>query len=373
MNPLVLYVDNDIADLVVFESSLEGWLPYRTAAHGAEALEILSSNEIGVLLTDQQAFRASGMDILEAARREHPDTIRVMVTPPSELDTAVEAIDRGQVHFYLCKPWDALELRLSLESALERYKTARRLRELESRLLSTERVYALGKVAAEIAHEIRNPLGALASNLQFAESRLGEVRRELETRDERGLLTKLEDLERILADCNEATSSILEITQSVHSTTRNSSEFVWADLEDVVKTTLRSLQRQGEVVEVSTERVPPVRGSRTQLGQVVTNLVMNAIEATRGVKGDAPKVRVRVWHEEDRVYLEVRDRGPGIEPRHLAHLFEPFFTTKTEGGTGLGLAITRRIVEEHGGRIQVESAPREGACFVVELPAVTNH
>jgi signal transduction histidine kinase len=141
----------------------------------------------------------------------------------------------------------------------------------------------------------------------------------------------------------------------------------------VVKTTLRSLQRQGEVVEVSTERVPPVRGSRTQLGQVVTNLVMNAIEATRGVKGDAPKVRVRVWHEEDRVYLEVRDRGPGIEPRHLAHLFEPFFTTKTEGGTGLGLAITRRIVEEHGGRIQVESAPREGACFVVELPAVTNH
>ena len=211
----------------------------------------------GVLLTDQQAFRTSGLDLLEAARREHPDTIRVMVTPQTELDSAVEAIDRGQVHFYLCKPWDALELRLSLESALDRYKTARRLRELESRLLSTERVYTLGKVAAEIAHEIpQSPGGArLQPPVRREPPRGGATG----ARDPRrfGAPLHAHGLERILADCNEATSSILEITQSVESTTRNSSEFVSANLEEVVKTTLRALQRKGELVELSTERVPP--------------------------------------------------------------------------------------------------------------------
>lgn len=367
----MLYVDNDIASLVVFESSVEGWLPFRTATNGAEALEILSSHEIGVLLADRQACTGPGLDLLELARKEHPDTIRVMLAPPSEVDRAVEFVDRGTVHHFLCKPWDALELRLSLDSAMERYKTTRRLRELESRLLSTERVYALGKVAAEIAHEIRNPLGALVSNLQIAESRLNEVRRELEAQSDPRLLAKLHDLERILADCAEATDSILEITRSVESTTRSSCEAVWVDLEEVVRTSLRSLQKNAghQLIEVITTKVPPVRGSRTQLAQVVTNLVVNAIEATRAVEGDDPRLSVRVWHEGGRVFLEVKDRGPGIEPEHLDRLFEPFFTTKTEGGTGLGLAITRRIVERHGGKISVESQPQMGASFVVELPA----
>mgnify|MGYP002478417010 CR=1 FL=1 len=367
----MLYVDNDIASLVVFESSVEGWLPFRTATNGAEALEILSSHEIGVLLADRQACTGPGLDLLELARQEHPDTIRVMLAPPSEVDQAVEFIDRGTVHHFLCKPWDTLELRLSLDSAMERYKTTRRLRELESRLLTTERVYALGRVAAEIAHEIRNPLGALVSNLQFAESRLGEVRKELEVRNEPRLLAKLRDLERILADCAQATDSILEITRSVESTTRTLHESVWVDLGEVVSTTIRSLRNLAgdDAIEVTTTKVPPVRGSRTQLAQVVTNLVVNAIEATRGMEGEEPKIRVRIWHDDGRVFLEVKDRGPGIEPQHLDRVFEPFFTTKTEGGTGLGLHITRRIVEAHGGKIAVESRPWMGATFLVELPA----
>src|SRR5690606_22793753 len=194
----VLYVDDDRANLVVFEATLEGALPIRTASSGTEALEILRSEEIAVLLTDQRMPGMTGVELAEQAKVEFPDMVRVLITAYSDLSAAVDAINRGQIHLYLRKPWEPRELRLALESARERYLTTRRMRELEKRLLATERVYALGVVAAGIAHEIRGPIGVLQTNVQVLRDALTELRASLSSGrqlDQRSLETHFREME----------------------------------------------------------------------------------------------------------------------------------------------------------------------------------
>lgn len=367
MNPLVLYVDDDTANLVVFESSLEGRFLLRTASSGSEALAIMEQEEVGVLLTDQRMPGMTGVDLMEVASERFPDTVRMLITAYSDLHAAIEAINRGQVHYYLRKPWDTRELRLALETAMDRYGTTNRLRQLESRLISTERLYALGVIAAEIAHEIRNPLTTIQSNVRLSVDALralvtspGDA---LDRQQVAGLLEALEDTQA-------AAFSIEEITRSVELTTRSSESEV-VDLEEVVQLALRTLQpdlqRQG-ILHVRTEAVPPIHGSRTRLGQVVLNLTVNAVEAAKGARGGAPSVGVRLWSEPAHILLEVEDSGQGIPQQVLDRIFDPFFTTKADGGTGLGLAISKRIVEEHGGSIRVRSEAGVGTRFLVTLP-----
>jgi signal transduction histidine kinase len=110
--------------------------------------------------------------------------------------------------------------------------------------------------------------------------------------------------------------------------------------------------------------LPAVRADRDQILQVLLNLIRNAVEAMPA--GGALRVTAR--REGDAVAVSVTDSGPGIAPEDLPRVFEPYFTTK-EGGTGLGLAIARRIAEEHGGRLDLESTPGRGATFTLRLPA----
>ena len=373
-NAPVLYVDDDRANLVVFEATLEGALPIRTAASGEEALAILRSEEVAVLLTDQRMPGMTGVELAEQAKVEFPDTVRVLITAYSDLSAAVDAINRGQIHLYLRKPWEPRELRLALESARERYLTTRRMRELEKRLLATERVYALGVVAAGIAHEIRGPIGVLQTNVQVLRDALTELRASLTSGrqlDQRSLEAHFREMESVLADCAEASNSVLEITRSIEVSTRSSPP-TDVDLREVIRLVARSIRielYQRGRLDLELGEVPAVRGSRTKLGQVVLNLVVNALEAMAPERRNENLLKVKLWAEEGRVKLLVEDNGAGIPPETLDRIFDPFFTTKFDGGTGLGLAISRRIIEESDGSLEVTSVVGVGTRFLVDLPA----
>lgn len=371
----VLYVDDDRANLVVFEATLEGALPIRTAASGEEALEILRNEEVAVLLTDQRMPGMTGVELAEQAKVEFPDTVRVLITAYSDLSAAVDAINRGQIHLYLRKPWEPRELRLALESARERYLTTRRMRDLEKRLLATERVYALGVVAAGIAHEIRGPVGVLQTNMQVLRDALTALRATIAAGrplEQRSLDSQFREMESVLADCGEASNSVLEITRSIELSTRSTPP-AEVDLREVIRLVARSIRielYQRGRLDLELGEVPLVRGSRTRLGQVVLNLVVNALEAMEPERRSTNLLKVKLWSEEKRVKLLVEDNGAGIPPETLDRIFDPFYTTKIDGGTGLGLAISRRIIEESEGSLEVTSVVGVGTRFLVDLPAV---
>lgn len=233
---------------------------------------------------------------------------------------------------------------------------------LEAQLTHSEHLSKLGMLAAGVAHELNNPLGALRIGIE-ALQRLA-TRVELPPAEAEYLRETLGDMEQCTLRCIETARKLRMLGEQ--QTTRPD----WVDLNVVVSETLDLLRyaalKQGiTFTRELTDGLPPVWGNGGTLRGALMHLCFNAVQAMP--EGGELTVRSRL--QGDRIVLEIADNGPGIAPEHLARLWDPFFTTKPVGqGTGLGLSITRRTLLDHGGNIEVASEPGAGACFTVTLP-----
>lgn len=234
------------------------------------------------------------------------------------------------------------------------------------RMQERDRLAALGQMAAGLAHEVKNPLGAIKGAAQLlAEPEDG---RPLDANAKEFLGIILEEVERL----DHVVGSVLDYARP----SKGNPGAV--DVNAIVKRTLQVLasERGEQIVETElSDDLPLVRADAEQLRQVLMNLVRNAIQATNGKGNVTVLTRTQSGGDWDgdatkaeAIEIAVRDDGPGISPQVLKSLFVPFFTTK-EKGTGLGLAISQRLVEEWGGRIEVSSQPGAGSTFTVVLPA----
>ena len=373
MERTILYVDDDAANLTVLQAACADEFDVVTAESAEVALAIMRQHEIAVLLVDQRMPGMTGVELFEATREHYPDAVRILITAYSDLTDAINAINRGQVRGYLRKPWEPEHLKATLREALEVYDTRRKVRELERRLLETERVYSLGVVAASVAHELRNPLTALLTTLDLAEMRLKSLIDGLSSGrsippDEVDSLKKLGDQ---ITRAKQAVDQITEITSGIELSHRRRDEERTADMKEVANLTLRCVRAEllkRAQIQVEIEPSPVVQGSPNKLGQVVMNLLINALQALPDRPRGQNLVSLRLRPAGDFVRLEVEDNGSGIPKDVLVKIFDPFFTTKTHGGTGLGLAISKQIIEEVQGRISVESELGRGTRFSVELP-----
>ena len=235
-------------------------------------------------------------------------------------------------------------------------KTLRDLVALRRRHAAVERIAAWREVARRVAHEIKNPLTPIRSSV--------ETLRRLKDRDD----PKFDDY------FDEATKGILEDVHRIATIASDFARFARlpsprptsVDLAELFATVVSMHGAQGVAVELVTQTCPVVRADRDQLGQMLTNLVQNAMDAVRETARD-PRVQVLLEPMgTDRVRIRVRDNGPGVPEAMIPRLFEPYVTTKAHG-TGLGLSIVQRIVVEHGGEIAYEPG-QGGACFTVTLP-----
>lgn len=375
MTGTVLYVDDDTANLVVLKATCQDEFEVITAASGPEGLEILKEREVAVLLVDQRMPGMSGVEVFEIAQQLYPDTIRILITAYSDLTDAISAINRGQIRRYIRKPWDPEELKAVLREAIDTYQIRRKIVQLETRLIETERTYALGVVAASVAHELRNPLAAMVMGLDLAQLRLDQLVGELRRGDivQQSHAETVRKVRHQIDEIAKATEQISEITKGMELGHRRRDEDLQADLGEIVALTLtfvRAALLKRAQLEVDTTPCPLVKGSPNKLGQVMTNLLVNAMQALPERSRADNRIAVTLAPDAtgDWVRLEVADNGEGITDSVREHIFDPFFTTKTQGGTGLGLAISKRIIEEVGGHIEVESQPGSGTTFVVELP-----
>jgi signal transduction histidine kinase len=253
-----------------------------------------------------------------------------------------------------------IEIRALVRDVSERKRLDDQSRDLYHELQQAEKLAALGQTISGVAHELNNPLATI---LSWAE-RLAE--RPADDKTHRGLEVIRSESERAAR----IVRNLLTFARK-RQTTR-----LMVDLNEVVAETLTLRAYEQRVSNIAVTQalapaVPAVFADAHQIKQVILNLVINAEQAMLGARGRGALV-VRTWHDADResVILEVRDDGPGIAEETQGKIFDPFFTTKAVGkGTGLGLSVAYAIVQEHGGRIWVSSAPNEGASFFVELPA----
>ena len=236
-----------------------------------------------------------------------------------------------------------------------------RLRELEETLRRSDRLAALGQMAAGVAHEVRNPLVGIRAAAQFLE---GDPAFTLGLREYTGVIIREVDRLNAIVEDLLAFASPKPV------------QFAPCNLNQVLEETLAlegaALAAAGiSVARLYDPQLPLILGDPPRLHQVFLNLLRNAAEAMPG--GGALTVRTRFERLSSRLggraaaVAEVADAGQGIAPEIARHLFNPFFTTKARG-TGLGLAISLRIVEDHGGAIEAEAAAGPGATFAVILP-----
>ena len=230
---------------------------------------------------------------------------------------------------------------------------------LESHLIQSERLAAVGQLVSGVAHELNNPLTSIAGLSEFLLEQ-----KELPTKDRGHLRVIHEQADR----AGRIVRNLLTFAR------QGPAEQVPMDLNDVIQRTLLLMSYDLTLKDITIEKdlatLPPVLGDRHALQQVLLNLLNNAAQAvSENPPGRPRSIQLTSWFD-DRVRMKVADSGPGIRDDVLPHLFTPFFTTKEPGqGTGLGLSITYSIVEAHGGRITVERPAQGGAAFLVDLPA----
>ena len=252
----------------------------------------------------------------------------------------------------------------SITGAVAVYRDVSREKTAQEQLMISDRMASVGMLAAGVAHEINNPLGAALLNLEIVHELMAAAPAK---RNEH-------ELEEAMADARSAVARVREIVADLRIFSRHEDpSAVRADVRRALESSARmawsEIRHRARVVK-DYHSAPLVDGSEARLGQVFLNLIVNAAQAIPEGHVDKHMIRLSTRTDErGMAIVEVSDTGAGIGPDALSSLFSPFYTTKPPGiGTGLGLPICQRIVSQLGGKIEVESELGKGATFRVVLP-----
>ncbi|HEX8200485.1 MAG TPA: ATP-binding protein [Isosphaeraceae bacterium] len=397
----VLIAEDDDFSRELLRRNLEKWGHEVVAARdGAEAWDLFARGAFPLVISD---WTMPGLDGLELIRRVRASPTPgyvyiILLTARAEKADLVQGLAAGADDF-VAKPFDREELRVRVQAG-ERIvrqehglaEQNRALREAQAALVQSEKLASLGRLAAGLAHEINNPIAFVTNNLavlrrdvlgtlaildtyRAGHEGFARVEPERAAAAARGAADL--DLDYVRANLPRLFEKSLEGLRRVRDIVRNLRDFARldeaevqdVDLKGAVGTALEvlghELREKAIRLETDLPALPPARCHPAKINQVVLNLLLNAIQASR--PGDPIAVRTRA--EPEAVVVEIEDRGCGISPEHLPHIFEPFFTTKPVGqGMGLGLSVSYGIIRDHGGSIAVDTVPGRGSTFRVRLP-----
>ena len=334
------------------------------AKSGRQALELLPDAQADLILLDILMPEMDGYEVLErlkadVALRQIPV---IVISAVDELDSIVKCIELG-AEDYLFKPFNVITLKARIKASLEK----RRLRQQEDshrqQLMATQRLASLGTLAAGVAHELNSPLQVITG---VSETLLISLEKG-QTLEPEVLRDRLDAIKRNAWRCAEISAALRTYAQV--STEPTETQDVNALMHDALLLMESQWHDQTDIRIVTrfTPDMPPMPCDRNAIMQALMNLLSNAHDALP----HGGEIHVSTDYEPERrqFCIMVTDTGIGISEAARARIFDPFFTTKPLGeGTGLGLSILSGIVSTHGGRIEVDSAPGQGATFSLYFP-----
>ncbi|MCE5286782.1 MAG: response regulator [Pelosinus sp.] len=422
----ILIVDDEKFNLVMAQKIIEEHLPEADVVlcnSPHKVFTILETEKIDVILLDIVMPDIDGVEILKQIRgcEEFKDIQILMFTGIKDKDSFRICFENG-ADDYISKPINLVEFVARLRAALntrinlvmlkdtlvkmaEQYNTLHKvtneLKEAQFYLVQKEKLASLGELAAGVAHEINNPLGFVASNLETISLYLNKIKEsftlyrkcaksmnssDLEVAiaaknaaEEYERKNKIDfvmgDLGAIVKDSREGTERVAKIVRSLRNFAYNGNEeeMTSNDLHQIIEEVLLIAKNETKYVaniEKSFGVIPPIRCEKSQIGQVLLNLLINAAQAIKEQqRSDMGHLRIETYVEGPYAVCKVQDDGPGIAEEHLGKIFDPFFTTKEVGsGTGLGLSIAYGIIKRHNGEFSVESKLGQGAAFTMKIP-----
>ena len=374
----VLVVDDEPASVRAVRRALADDYQIIAANSAAEALQLLTTQPVAMIIADHRMPEMTGTEFLARAAALYPDAIRVLLTGYTDVETVIGAINAGHVYSYVGKPWEPRELQLTVRRGFERYEAdleRRRLtRELEHACVRARReAEQKGRLLTMAAHELGTPLHVLLNALDL----LGMTDLPPRSREWLGTAQRNSEwLGRGLAQMSAAarangTGGIRLRVAPLDLAA------LWASLRAEVDA--RMVSRAVRVIDDLSPDLPAIDGDERWLRQAMASLMSNAIRFTPD--GGSVTVSARAALDAGEIELAIRDTGIGIEPTLLDEVFEPFSAAGGDPfqhasgslafgsrGLGLGLAIARAVVRLHGGELRVQSEPQRGSCFTIRLP-----
>jgi two-component system, NtrC family, sensor kinase len=406
----LLIVEDSPFDQALYRRALQDF-SLEFAGNGEAALAKLEAEPFDLVVLDHGLPGIDGGEVLDQVRgRLGLDTPIVVVTGFGSETLAAELLRRGASDYVTKDDLNTPRLIAAVIGAIDRQELARereraetelraqrdaleaalrQLQEAQAHLVQSEKMAGLGQLVAGVAHEINNPLAYVSNNLavlardvhNIAElmdlyrTHLGEnLPPELVDAERRiDLPYTLANLDRLFKSSEKGLKRVREIVGSLRDFSRlDEAERKEIDPNEIVRDTVEivryALQRKQVDFHVDLGSLPRFWCNPGKLNQVVLNILLNAVQAVE--VGARIEVRSRYDADQDEIRFEIADQGPGIPESIRARIFDPFFTTKPQGvGTGLGLWVSYNIVNEHGGRIEVETEPGKGTTFAIILPA----
>lgn len=358
------------------------------AADGESALKKITEFQPDVVLSDINMPGMDGLTLLRRVNSFDDPPLVVLVTAFGSESVAIEALRAGAYN-YIAKPFEVEDLRAIVRNAVDKQRllrenrfyvqelerTVTELKHSQAALVQAEKMAALGRIAAGIAHEVNNPLGVLQSSVQTAGRAAEKIQSALQESPD-GLPAALQPKLEALATSVEQAQLAGE---RIAATIRDLRQFAQLDrgdlqtarVEEGIETTLKILTHElGAEIELvrSLEQTPAIQCNLRDLNQLFMTLILRARDAI-GKKGAPGRIEVSARRQDSNVIVSISDNGPAIPPEQIKTLFEPRLEVKGgRVGADLDLLICHRIVASHGGEVAVRNEEGVGTIFSIALP-----
>jgi two-component system probable response regulator PhcQ len=372
----VLYVDDEEKSLVNFTRAFGDDFKVLTAISAADGLKLIEAHadEIGVLMTDQRMPGENGVWLLERARHFRPHMLRILVTAYADMDAAIAAVNAGAIYKYVTKPWDPVQLEMTLKQSLEFFMVQSErdqlLREKMSvlrNMMIADRIVSLGLLAAGLSHHIRNSMVAVKTFLELAPMKMAEEKgddKSLRDPDfwreyHHNVQGQIEKINGMLGDLRTASE--------------NRSGNPFADeilLQPTVAKCLDQLREPLAARRIAVDNqipgsLPPLRVDKPKFDRLFDLLLKDELAMLPA--GSRITFTAELQGQEIAVFLT--DNGPALPQEALRVVLDPFVVTSGKPSEyGVNLMACFFIVHHHGGKIEAQNLPGGGNRFILRLP-----
>jgi hypothetical protein len=356
----ILYVDDEENNLNSFKSFFRKYYEVYIAKNAADALRIIETVPVEIILSDQRMPAITGVEFLEKTLPFCPNSVRILITGQSDIDVVIDAINRGQVFKYIQKPWDWEKLSLILENASQIFLSKKEINSKNTELqkLNDE----LNKFVYSVSHDLRSPLMSILGVLELSK---------MENDSFNPTYTK------IIEDCVLKLDAYLRNIIDYYINSKSGELLEDINFQELINDILKSQNKidDGVFIETNVKQSEEFIGDLFRIKVILSNLISNAIKF-KNPENTEHKILIIINANQKSVYITITDNGIGILQEHLEHIFKMFFRTLTANekqGSGIGLYIVKEALEKIGGTIEVASSLETGTSFKIFIPNKVNN